>query len=230
MGIGIGTLYETIVAVYDGSGAPHASPAGARVLDRLPGGQLSIEVKLFTTSGLHGCLAREKCCVVHFPSDERLDMFLLGFKWSCPGIVAGIADGLAFSPAATVHAPRIDTIPAYIEARVARVQEEDVHDAIVMSTGTPARRDCFLLESTRVSESVGDARPITRWTGLFMEFLVDASRLTLLDPGDDYKRAVDLLQERLGVMKRLAPGEPGNGVLERVLGEFLKGNGSSGDR
>lgn len=218
-----GHLYETIVGVLDQEGNPHLAPIGVRVLEMHENGQCVLEARVFSTATIYSCLKRSGECTVHFPNPSQLDLFFLPFRHVLPGLQGKVAPPEMLGCGRRVRSPVHCGIANYLEAGVSWVKDETVSDAIAAQGGEGSRRGVFRLSSRGVVINDPASRPINRYDGLILEFLVKASRFRHFPPGSDEQLIyMSEMAEILEKMEKIAPGDDKNAFAHEILDSFRR--------
>lgn len=209
-------VYETLFSVYDREGISHHAPIGARVLGIRDSGNYKLEARIFATAKMHDELSLKKECTIHFPGYNQLDYYFLAFRDVINDQVENIVK--ITSNAKTIDAPVILDIKNYIEARVISIQEEHVTDDLSSTSKRNSRLGIFMLESTAIVVNDPGSMPVSRYGGLLLEFMVKASRLRYLIPGNEkFVDACDELKIMLEKMEQIAPGDEKNIIAATIL-------------
>nr|MDO8116328.1 hypothetical protein [Candidatus Sigynarchaeota archaeon] len=179
-------VYEAICSVYSPiDGMPHFTPIGVREMPNdYSNDARFLEARIFCTAKLFAYLFKKKDCVVHFPSIGQQSFYLFAFKNEMSEVLESLVLASGISKARLVDAPVLDALPNRVEARVQDVTFERIDDAIARVDIRNSKRAIFTLRCMRPTFEHPLARALKRPCGLFMDFLVTASRLRMI-PGNN---------------------------------------------
>lgn len=216
-------VYEGLISVYDEGMAPYFSPVGIYYRKITESKNLTLEAKIYPTSGIYSLIKSRKECLIHFPDASQLEFFFFGFKDELKGYLAGLKQNLAIERSMVVDAPRIISIENFIEAKVTNVAIQDVNDPIASNDRNNSTIGIFLLESKAIHVNNVNFQPVTRYSGLFMECLINLSRLKYLPPESEiYTKKLEKINYFLLKMKKIFPGEEKNEILD-LLSRKIQG-------
>lgn len=212
-------VYETVVSVNDLEGVPHHAPIGIRMLGFQDNGNYELDASIFTTAKMFDALQSQQECTIHFPGYDQLQFYFLAFHDLLKDEIEDIVKNVG--KADTIDAPVLLDIKNYMETRVLYIQYESVDDEISASSESGSRRGIFSLESTRVVVRDPNSIPVSRHSGLLLEFMVKASRLPSLISGSEiFMKTRDELKKMLEKMESLAPGDKKNTIAAILLGKI----------
>jgi hypothetical protein len=211
-------IYETIVVVPFSGDRVHASPVGIRFSGRMESGKESFEAVVYAGATIHDLLVHAEHCVIQFPGWMQVDAFLLGFKDFVPEYA-----NLQFAPenighTPVLHLPYLKSIENFYEVRITGVVDESIDDQVSKSSPGHDLASRITMETVAAHVQNPFAPPFCRYPGLFIEFLVAASRAKVLEPRTSaWNQLSAELQSMAEKLKKIAPLDERNEYLDSIL-------------
>jgi hypothetical protein len=211
-------IYETIVVLPLPSGKVHASPVGVRFTGCIESGKETFEAIVYQGAVIHDLLVHARRCIIQFPALHQVDVFVLGFKDLLPEY-AGLQtkdENIGQSP--VFYLPFLKSIENFFEVRVTDTIDELIDDRVSRASPDNDSATKIMMETVAAHVRNPHLPPFCRYPGLFVEFLVAASRAKMLDPRTSSWNALLVeLHSMAENLKKIAPLDERNRYIDSIL-------------